>query len=344
VRRLAIIAALSFGSACGSDRSARRVFDAPDVLVSGIWGSQANAVWFAGNANGRPTPHIYHFDGTQVREFTLAGIPPSYLHAVWGSSESDVWIAAGEALGTVLDPATQGVLLHYDGKTWSLGYQLDGFGDITGVWGTAHDDVWAVASGGTSTIASDWRGTILHYNGAGWLAMPTENLEPPGFRGVCGFGADDVWMIGVAPSINSKNVHWDGRAFSAPSEAQSAALFCVPGDGVWLVSGDVGTQVSRWNGRDPPVRVDTGGRSVSFIYGSAPNDVWISGTKCTDSGLLGCTNMAWVAAHGSGSGFSNVNFSGFTVPPNQGLQILATFATAEDDVWFSVPFALAHYP
>jgi hypothetical protein len=64
------------------------------------------------------------------------------FNAVWGSSSQDVWVAGGTWLGT------DGVILHYDGNTWTLWDGVTGT-SLHGVWGSSAGDVWAVGKGGT---------------------------------------------------------------------------------------------------------------------------------------------------------------------------------------------------
>jgi hypothetical protein len=64
------------------------------------------------------------------------------LKSVWGSGSKDVW-AVGD--GRFL---SDGVLLHYDGTSWTW-LSSGTTNPLYGVWGTSAGDVWAVGSGGT---------------------------------------------------------------------------------------------------------------------------------------------------------------------------------------------------
>jgi len=68
------------------------------------------------------------------------------LNGIWGSSSSDVF-----AVGMDLD-SWNGVILHYDGSTWSA--MTSGSSSLLhGIWGSSDSDVFAVGL----------LGTILHY-------------------------------------------------------------------------------------------------------------------------------------------------------------------------------------
>jgi len=120
------------------------------------------------------------------------------LYGVWGTSASDVF-----AVGV------QGVILHYDGSTWSTmasfatcgcwddlhaphGYE-DMSGCLFGVWGSAWNDVYAVGwKDGTG-------GIILHYDGSIWsTSFGIENVI---LRDVWGGSSSDVFAVGDGGTI-----------------------------------------------------------------------------------------------------------------------------------------------
>ena len=72
-----------------------------------------------------------------VWEETTFRVQPSYLHAVWGPSSSDVWLAGDF-----------GRLRHWDGTSWSLPRIVVGKVPVTNafyaVWARAADDLWFV--------------------------------------------------------------------------------------------------------------------------------------------------------------------------------------------------------
>jgi hypothetical protein len=72
-----------------------------------------------------------------------------WYDSVWGSSGSDVFAVGWD-----------GLIIHYDGATWS---PMDsGVSEsLHGMWGSSGRDVFVLGA----------RGTILHYSGTGWVAM-----------------------------------------------------------------------------------------------------------------------------------------------------------------------------
>jgi hypothetical protein len=109
-----------------------------------VWGSSGinvYAVGFGSELNGT----IVHFDGTQWT--TVPGTNPGEIYFdVWGSGPDDVFVVGGFHREDV--EAIPGVILHYDGKTWSresVATQLP----IVGIWGDDAGNVFAVGSNGT---------------------------------------------------------------------------------------------------------------------------------------------------------------------------------------------------
>ncbi len=100
---------------------------------------------------------IFHFDGIDwQRQLAPAPVP---IHALWGTDRSDLW-----AVGWM------GLILHHDGAEWQQmrGCVVDAAGKYPSVpentplfdiCGTDDGRAWAVGD----------RGTILHFNGTGWV-------------------------------------------------------------------------------------------------------------------------------------------------------------------------------
>ena len=141
---------------------------------------------------------------------------------------------------------------------------------LSGVWGVASDDVFAVGS----------RGTILHYDGSTWSNMRSgtkENLE-----GVWGTASDDVFAVGEDGTI----LHYDGEKWSAMKGVEGDLLLSVGGTGpedVYAVGQGVGTGTavgvvyrydgSRWT------EVKTTGFGAVDIWGTAEDGVFVISTN-----------------------------------------------------------------
>lgn len=90
------------------------------------------------------------------KTFTRHATPATpTLFGIWGAAADNLWAVGG-------DDQSQGVLWHYDGKTWSAvdvsGLIPDGVPTLYKVWGRSASDVYVVGD----------IGTILHYDGVQW--------------------------------------------------------------------------------------------------------------------------------------------------------------------------------
>ena len=106
------------------------------------------------------------------------------------------------------------------GPAWNTAFDTEGLGALSGVWGSAPDDVFVV--GGTPE-----RADILHYDGSDWT--PMEAPDVPLLVWVYGFGPDDVYAVGVGGGF----VHWDGQSWSELESGTDEDLW-----GIWGRSGD----------------------------------------------------------------------------------------------------------
>jgi hypothetical protein len=93
------------------------------------------------------------------------------LNAVWGTAVNDVYVVGDN-----------GVILHYDGTSWSSmtsGTQAN----LEGIWGISSKNIFAVGWSSTGT----YTGYILHYNGNSWSTLKT--VPDVSFYGVGGTGS-----------------------------------------------------------------------------------------------------------------------------------------------------------
>ncbi|MBM4395265.1 MAG: hypothetical protein FJ087_06200 [Deltaproteobacteria bacterium] len=187
------------------------------------------------------------------------------LSAVWCSSPGDCW-AAG--LG--------GALLHWDGEQWSQ-TQLLTPKALSGLWGAARDDVWAV--GPLSGPTNDVPCTILHWDGGGWAPSPGLDLKDLSLMAVHGSAPDSVWAVGGDFGVETTDrgvvLRWDGHRWSldlAQAPGWLRTVWAAGTEDVW-VGGEWGGVGHRgpagWSWM--PIGTD---RWVSSIWGAAPNDIW----------------------------------------------------------------------
>jgi hypothetical protein len=149
----------------------------------GVWGARPDALWAvggAGRAEGQAT--LLKWDGVEWTRVSLPLLQRPRVYAlfkVWGSAEDDVWVVG-----------QRGVVLHWDGVTWSE-VLVGASEDLISIWGTDRDHVVAVG-GRMNGIVSRWDGTTWE----------TRSLAPlPGLNGVSFRTPDVIHVVGVGGTI-----------------------------------------------------------------------------------------------------------------------------------------------
>lgn len=218
----------------------------PNAVMS-IWMSDTSDVWLVGaDGAGDPGgPFVAHYDGTAWTEYDPA--MTGKLQWVW-SDGGDTVVAVGAS----------GQVAWYTVSTDTWRVEKIGVPNHTlwGVWGSAVDDLWAVAGDSFGYVNA----AIYHYDGTAW----TTAWEPGGAEQyeaykVWGSAADDVWVVGS----NELIVHWDGSAWTQVTAPQDTnTMFTVHGssaDDVWAVGGFANGEAMHWDGStwadaDPPLQ------------------------------------------------------------------------------------------
>jgi hypothetical protein len=97
--------------------------------------------------------------------------PIEDLYCVRGTATDDVW-----AVGM------WGIILHWDGFSWSLS-PTETYSQLNGVWPASRDAAWAVGE------------EIIRWDGSSWSQSHAPTGNP--FRAVWGFSETDVWAVGL---------------------------------------------------------------------------------------------------------------------------------------------------
>jgi hypothetical protein len=208
----------------------------------------------------------------------------STLVAAWAAATDDVWAVGSD-----------GIIMHWDGRTWTS-RRIPGVSDDFGtVWGSGPQDVWV---GGGSGMTYHWNGTafapapgpyeatgisgtgprdiwavmnltsaVTHYDGSAWAqtALPGQNF---GCSNVLAMGARDVWFA------CSKLFHFDGTTTTPSDMAVHGLAGSGPSD-VWAIDDGQDSDVWRWDGQQwskmGTTAVDDG---LAAIWVRSPSDVW----------------------------------------------------------------------
>ena len=178
-------------------------------------------------------------------------------------SGSDAWLLSvwGASGSDIFVVGLSGTILHYNGSDWSA---VDGgtTRDLYDVWGSSRTDVYAVGS----------RGTVLRYDGADWSSVDSGTTET--LRGIAGTSASDVFLVGDFGTV----LHFDGQAWATMETGTTADL-----SGVWANSpsdvfavGENGT-ILHYDGSDWSGMASGTDRHLSDAWGSSAEDVYVAG-------------------------------------------------------------------
>jgi hypothetical protein len=142
---------------------------------------------------------IEHWNGHIWKSVPAPTAVGSTLRAVAAVSSSDVW-----AVGS-------GVIMHYDGRQWSITPTQQHF-DLHAVAAISANNLWAVGTGSSHNMAV---AQIVHWDGTQWRAAAIPTIPNSSLLGVAAVSADDVWAVGeFAPNVMKPLLlHWNGAVW-----------------------------------------------------------------------------------------------------------------------------------
>ncbi len=258
----------------------------PDLRALWVAPGPSGEAWVAGYDPARGTARLLH-RAAVGQPFTLVPAPADgALVALWGSGARDVW-AGGP-----------GLLLHWDGASWTKAPGIDAGAEIRALWGSDPSDVYATTRGGA-----------LHWDGVRWSTLlPPEVGDPRLVRSVWGADARNVWMAGDTGLL------WQGDrgTLTALSPGPQTFLEAVTGTGpsdAWAVGG--GGTALHWNGTEW-IPVATGvGDPIQAVWAASPTDVWAAGAAGDCTGfLLHWDGTRWSEVLGEAAGLCFAGLSG----------------------------------
>lgn len=261
----------------------------------------------------------------------------SKMFAIWGVSPSEVWLVGDF-----------GSAYRWDGKTWVSKpiAHLSG-SQVLSVWGASANEVWA--SGDTARVA--------RWNGAAWAPFPTPTeIGTSTVRKIYGSAAEDVWMIGnnglimtvdggamdlrvYSTAYNDLHGLWVSEGGAGWAVGTQNTVFTREDGGwtptaintgnfteVWGVAEDLvyatdtSGRIWNWDGQKWAIaHLMPGGRSISGLHGTGPNDIFVAGRE---GQLIGFDGTDWTEfATGLDAGYhfnsmwvspTDVWLSGFT--------------------------------
>ncbi|WP_428263550.1 glucosyltransferase-I [Haliangium sp.] len=155
------------------------------VDLSGVWGSASDDVFAVGHVTFEHGGVILHYDGEEWRPMNPNVAEAAFLD-VWGTGPDDVYVVGfrGDDHFDFVGPGTVGLILHYDGATWSERASFSGT-RLQAIWGSGKDDIFAAGAAGKT----------FHFDGSTWQRIRTGTAEVS-FEGIWGLPGRRVFFVG----------------------------------------------------------------------------------------------------------------------------------------------------
>jgi hypothetical protein len=266
--------------------------------------------WAVGNTVEFQNEHanvlIEHWDGTSwaLVPGVSPGLQSNELHAVGGTSPTDVW-AVGEYNDVGGHCPQPSLIEHWNGRKWKVVPSPNprDCTNLNGVAAISPTDAWAVGEAFDEFGQRTSLPLVEHWDGTSWRmqikGLPKEHV----LYGVSAVAPDDVWVVG-----DTLVADWDGTAWtvvhSMPHPPAPYSIAAVAFDDVW-VAGTIVTEHFRlktytqhwdgssWNVVPSPNR---GRRPYDILHGIAaagPADVWAVGEWASSDGLFHTLILHW---------------------------------------------------
>jgi hypothetical protein len=278
---------------CGQDGGTWTVVSSP--ITDTLWGLYSVAMvstndgWAVGNKGAAPNgypygPFILHWNGNTWSQASISDTGSYYgLNSIAMASANDGWAVGGwgshySGGNTAGLGNTSGVILHWDGNTWSRWSSSAAHLFSIAILSTT--DVWAVGEYwylssllSTDSVAGS---ATTHWDGTTWNEQ-IQTLHVHGLNSIAMVSTNDGWAVG-----NYETMHWDGNAWTTVSTPITKTLYSVAmvsaNDG-WAVGAN-GT-ILHWDGNTwSQVNSSTNNMLISVAMASA-NDGWVVGTNGT---------------------------------------------------------------
>ena len=155
--------------------------------VQWIWGLNANSIWAFGEGQAAPLATAARtISPTECGTLGNVVLAPSIskIRSAHGIDATKVWLlSAGNIHSVNLQTMTLSQSLYSSGNV------------LNGIWAISPNDVWAVGG----------NGTIIHYDGTKWDAIPAPiTKSSQNLRAVWAANANDVYIVGDGGTILKK--------------------------------------------------------------------------------------------------------------------------------------------
>lgn len=274
-----------------------------------IGGHRADDIWAVGKAGA-----LWHWDGGRWREDPFSLQVTEDLSGIWVSQGGEVWVAGGGFRSALLlhrDTVGAWRTIRFDDvggplravygfgsvlwlvgvntiRRCAIGMALSCTapaapfeGELTSLWGSAADDLWAVGKGGLIVHLTDDKGAPAWTKVIAYFPDPDPRGNPvpiaaQWLTGVWGSSKDDVWIVGDGGIIlhREKDVWNSTYLITSPPRPPFTALFGTSDKDLWA-SGSNGV-LYHWDGKWSQV-ISASFASLGGIWGSPGGTTWFVG-------------------------------------------------------------------
>ena len=272
-----------------------------------VWGSDPANVLVVGERGGGFHGGIFHYNGTTWSQTYSEDGP--VLESVWGTGPTSAFAVGSDPLAAF---STDGILLRFDGSTWSrmtgpgVG-TTDGSRQVSfhGVWGTSETNVYAVG------IVFDQisHALVARYDGARWTAIPLSADDDRVLEDVHGTSASDVFAVGFLD--RSQSLQRGQLTSSLRTRRRQGSL--------GLILHYDGTNWTEFAAVEPE-------SYFNGVWSNAPNDVFAVGGR----------GVSGIIYH-----YDGITWSAMTVPPTG--ELFEVWGAAANDVYAVGAGVILHY-
>lgn len=207
-----------------------------------VYGFGTSEVWTCGYTMGAAAVHRWN-GSAWITE--ISGVSGQRLEAVFGATNSDVWVVGGNLVGPPFQRRVyrgSAGAMSEDGMSMSM----DG-GWFNGVWGTASSNMYMVGANGWSPYA----GCVYRWDGAWPTKVVDGDWELGGFGqlfDIWGYDASNIWAVGADVILYYNGSSWAKQTFPG-SGITFRSVWGTAVDDVYVVGADGSTRyLYHWNG------------------------------------------------------------------------------------------------
>lgn len=254
--------------------------------LTGVAASAPNDVWAVGATKKHPL--VVRWNGRRWQYVAIPKLSRDVgLTEVAAFSANDVWVAG--SVGTPpskLDPGDQqGLLMHWNGRTWGAWQIGDPPSYLSAIDGTSSRDLWAVGGDPSGNLL------VVHWNGRTWRQTwerPLARAHVVMLGSVDARSPSDVWVTASDNNLSDVLLHWNGNrlaTYTRSGQPGVEAVAAVSSREAWAVGGRFDPDrplVVHWNGTSwqtaKTALDDLRGTNLSGgLSANSPRDIWAVG-------------------------------------------------------------------